>query len=299
MRKKNLILLSIALIALFTSCETENEKETKSDTINITPSVSSIVFEADGSAASPVTFKVVTSKSSWDVLVSQNDWLHVTKDMVKQTFTLTADVNTSVSERTPVVVAVTAGTLTPVNIHVSQKAASAGCNSITCLCGHSIYIDSIDVPNGEKIDKIEARMSLFPAGGTVALASAQYVNNHAELILPESVPDKNLCSYFGMSAEQGAKSNTLLLYVYSNGNYIGEIKLKQWDGGNWKTAYISYLYANKGYNLNSNQADMTFQLSINKGWNVMFMTPADRNNPSTLHSTQMPAGITAMKWRFR
>ncbi|MEA4917216.1 BACON domain-containing protein [Proteiniphilum sp.] len=92
--------------------------------LSISPEkITTIVFAADGASATsdnkPITptFTVTTNVSAWEA-VSNQSWLHVEKS--DNTFTLTADANTSLDAPEPATVTVTAGEATPLSITVNQ-----------------------------------------------------------------------------------------------------------------------------------------------------------------------------------
>lgn len=96
--------------------------------LSVVPELTSIVFAADGESASSddesitPTFKVSTNVSSWDV-ASDQSWLHLNK--LDDTFTLSADVNTSLYAPDPATVTVTAGEATPIFFTITQMPSPA------------------------------------------------------------------------------------------------------------------------------------------------------------------------------
>ena len=96
--------------------------------LSVVPELTSIVFAADGESASSddesitPTFTVSTNVSSWDVASNQS-WLHLNK--LDDTFTLSADVNTSLNAPDPATVTVTAGEATPIFFTITQMPSPA------------------------------------------------------------------------------------------------------------------------------------------------------------------------------
>ncbi|MDR0509585.1 MAG: hypothetical protein LBH06_00655 [Rikenellaceae bacterium] len=302
-----------AALAATTSCTehqmTENDHVNPPavrDTLAITPAVNSIVFEANATTSSSTTFTVATNGSSWNAVASGGNWVTIDMDKTNKTFTVTADVNYNPVEPSPVTVTVTAGSAIPVNITLTQKAAAAvtTCNNVSGLCGRTLFIEDIDetnLPAGEQIDSIRIMLSPFPAGGSVFFGSAPYVNKKARLTLPETIEDKYITpGYWGIpQAEQGAKSNIIRLYAYSNGNFIGLVKLCEWDSSNNKYTYVfsTYMYANKNYTLNHSAVDYLCQMTITKGWNSFFTSPPIGTQKQYIYTNQPNAG-SVFKWKF-
>ncbi len=92
-------------------------------TLSLSPAAGTIVF-----AASPqeqqFTYQVTTNLTSWEVVVTPAEatWCKVTKDAGNSRFTITAETNRSTSSRGPATVTVTAGSATPQQITVNQRA---------------------------------------------------------------------------------------------------------------------------------------------------------------------------------
>ena len=113
--KFSAVALTAALMAISVSC-----KEDKEDpTLAVTPWDREVVFEADGTTANPTTFTVTTNQSEWDAQPIPT-WVKVNKS--GNTFTLSAAEVTGTTAPPDAKVTVTAGSATPIEIVVKQKA---------------------------------------------------------------------------------------------------------------------------------------------------------------------------------
>ena len=123
-------IFKFSLVAL-TVAATISCKDDKVDPVlSVTPSVvRNIVFSADGTIAKAngsdftPTLTVNANVGSWDAISSDPEWLKVVNKQAT-TFTLSAEVNTSLDSRGPVTVTVTAGAALPVVINVTQEGAT-------------------------------------------------------------------------------------------------------------------------------------------------------------------------------
>ena len=118
-------LLVVALVAVNASCSGDDKED---PTLNVSPATRTVELNAQGSNSS--TFTVTTNQSAWDATKpgSGAEWLILTK--AAGSFTLTAEPNTAVASRGPVKVTVTAGSMTPIEITVTQ-AGTAPTLSVT------------------------------------------------------------------------------------------------------------------------------------------------------------------------
>jgi len=92
-------------------------------TLSLSPAAGTIVFAAS-SQDEQFIYSVTTNLSTWEVEVTpaEASWCKVTKDTGNSRFTIKADANLSTSSRGPATVTVTAGSATPQQITVNQRA---------------------------------------------------------------------------------------------------------------------------------------------------------------------------------
>ena len=97
-----------------------------SPTLSITPAAGTIVFSAS-SQDEQFIYSVTTNLSTWEVEVTpaEASWCKVTKDTGNSRFTIKADANLSTSSRGAATVTVTAGSATPQQITVNQRAKTS------------------------------------------------------------------------------------------------------------------------------------------------------------------------------
>ena len=140
--KISALLLTAAIMALFTSCENEEIKVVPK--LTVFPSTADIVFSASGTNATSSgtrfdpTFKVYTNQEPWDA-VSNQSWLTVSKQ--DKSFKLIAAQNTSV-DIAAATVTITAGDAEPTIIHVTQ-------NGYFPVTGISVSPESLDLQEGQ------------------------------------------------------------------------------------------------------------------------------------------------------
>ncbi len=120
------IALTVAVMATSMSCKDDKPEVQPEPTLSVIPSDADIVFSADGATATAdgkdipnLYITVETNQSPWDVKVSANPWLTVTK-WSANTFRMTAKANTEFTPPAPVEITVTAGEAKPVKIRVQQ-----------------------------------------------------------------------------------------------------------------------------------------------------------------------------------
>lgn len=91
--------------------------------LSLSPEAGTIVFSAAAKEA-PFTYTVITNVTAWEVKVTPAEatWCKVTKDAVNNRFSVVADTNPFSSARGPATVTVTAGSVTPLQIIVNQRA---------------------------------------------------------------------------------------------------------------------------------------------------------------------------------
>ena len=126
--KQAAIALTAAVMVSSMSCKDKPEVQPE-PTLSVTPSVTDIVFSADGRTATvngtdfTPLFKVETNQSLWDVSAGNCTWLTITRLPGSQ-FSVTAKNNTALTSPAPAEITVTAGDAKSVKIRVQQLSAA-------------------------------------------------------------------------------------------------------------------------------------------------------------------------------
>jgi len=91
--------------------------------LSLSPETKTILFSSSAENEKH-TYNVTTNVSTWEVNMTPTDatWCKLTKDVANNSFSISADANESKTARGPVVVTVSAGDATPIEITVNQKA---------------------------------------------------------------------------------------------------------------------------------------------------------------------------------
>ena len=126
--KFSTIALTVAAMALVLCCEDKPQAvPPEPPSLSVNPSVTDIVFTADGATLIAVdsvistTFRVHTNQDDWDVTVTPaNSWLRVSKSFNR--FYLSAESHTGVTAPDAAILTVTSGNAAPVRIDVGQLA---------------------------------------------------------------------------------------------------------------------------------------------------------------------------------
>ncbi|MDD4727547.1 MAG: BACON domain-containing carbohydrate-binding protein [Dysgonamonadaceae bacterium] len=91
--------------------------------LSLLPETKTILFSSSAENEKH-TYNVTTNVSTWEVNMTPTDatWCKLTKDVANNSFSISADANESKTARGPVVVTVSAGSATPIEVTVNQKA---------------------------------------------------------------------------------------------------------------------------------------------------------------------------------